>query len=395
MIYLHVPFCHRKCTYCAFHSKPVVGGRWPVASYVDALLAEMELRRGEQPHAVRTVYFGGGTPSILPLNELGRIVEALHRCFDLSQLEEFTFEANPEDLTPDYLAGLRLLGINRLSVGIQSLDDTMLRLLNRRHTARQALEALENARRAGFDNLSADFIYGLPRWNFQFSVFNFQLITHLSAYALTVEPGTALDVQVRQGRAALPDDEEVVRQYHALRQQFEGAGFRQYEVSNYARPGFESVHNSRYWDRTPYLGLGPGAHSFDGRRRRWNLPDNQLYISTLTSSTSLTSLSGSPSPYFEEETISPADAFNELLMTSLRTVRGLSLFAVPQEYRAVLHKKLQPYVACGWLTQAPKIQNSEIKIQNSELRNQNSELLFRPTPEGLLHADGMATSLFV
>ena len=389
MIYLHVPFCHRKCTYCAFYSKPVVGGQWPVDSYVDALLAEMELRSGEQPHPIRTVYFGGGTPSILPLRELGRIVEALHRCFDLSRIEEFTLEANPEDLTPDYLSGLIALGVNRLSIGIQSLDDEMLRLLNRRHTARQALDALENARRTGFHNISVDFIYGLPA-DFQFSVFNFQLITHLSAYALTVEPGTALDVQVRQGRVALPDDEEVVRQYHALRQQFEEAGFRQYEVSNYARPGFESVHNSRYWDRTPYLGLGPGAHSFDGRRR-WNLPDNQLYISTLTSKTSLsssTSLSSPPSPYFEEETLTPADAFNELLMTSLRTVRDLSLSAIPQEYRDALLEKIQPYLACGWLTQAPKTQNSEIGIQHSEL-------VFRPTPEGLLHADGMAAALFV
>ena len=372
MIYLHVPFCHRKCTYCAFYSKPARGvdafGR-----YVDALLAEMEQRKGEQPHPIRTVYFGGGTPSILPLAELTRIVDGLRRCFDLSQVEEFTLEANPEDLTPDYLAGLRTLGFNRLSVGIQSLDDSQLRLLNRRHTARQALDALENAHRAGFHNISADFIYGLPHGNFQFSIFNFQLITHISAYALTVESGTALDLQVRQGRVVLPGEEEVVRQYHALRQQFEEDGFQQYEVSNFARPGYHSRHNSRYWDRTPYLGLGPAAHSFDGRKRRWNLPDNQLHISTLTSNTSDTR------NYYAEETLTPADAHNELLMTALRTTRGLPLSAVKEEHRPHLISAMQRYIACGWIA----------------AESDGNQQFFLPTPEGLLHADGIAAELFV
>ena len=161
MIYIHVPFCHRKCTYCAFYSKPVAGGRWSVAGYADALVAEMEERCGEQAHPIRTVYFGGGTPSLLPLSELEHIVEGLHRCFDLSQVEEVTLEANPEDLTPDYLHGLRALGFNRLSVGVQSMDDRVLRLIGRRHTAQQALDAVEEARRAGFENISVDFIFGI------------------------------------------------------------------------------------------------------------------------------------------------------------------------------------------------------------------------------------------
>ena len=363
MIYLHVPFCHRKCTYCAFYSKPARGvdafGR-----YVDALLAEMEQRKGEQPHPIRTVYFGGGTPSILPLAELARIVDGLRRCFDLSQVEEFTLEANPEDLMPDYLAGLRALGFNRLSVGIQSLDDSQLRLLNRRHTARQALDALENAHRAGFHNVSADFIYGLPHGNFQFSISNFQLITHISAYALTVEPGTALDLQVRQGRVVLPGEEEVVRQYHALRQQFEEDGFQQYEVSNFARPGYHSRHNSRYWDRTPYLGLGPAAHSFDGRRRRWNSPME---------------VESGMWKVESEEVLTAADAVNELLMTALRTTRGLPLSAVKEEHRPHLISAMQRYIACGWIA----------------AESDGNQQFFRPTPEGLLHADGIAAEMFV
>lgn len=355
MIYIHVPFCHRKCTYCAFFSK-VESAKWKVESYVDALLEEMHQRCGEQAHPIKTVYFGGGTPSILPLSELERIVKALHECFDLSQVEEVTLEANPEDLTPDYLQGLRSLGLfNRLSIGIQSLDDEVLHLLNRRHTAQQAIKAVEDAYRAGFHNLSVDFIYGIKDLK-DFKDLNV-LVNHVSAYALTVEPGTALAVQVEQGRVELPGEEEVVRQYFATHKMLVAAGFEQYEVSNYCRPGFESKHNSRYWDRTPYLGLGPGAHSFDGFRRRWNNPDGT----------------------FEEETLSGADAFNELVMTSLRTVRGLDDGRVPAEYKKRLHQKMQPYVDCGWII----------------VRTEEGGWRYEPTKEGLLHADGMAASLFL
>jgi len=349
MIYVHVPFCHRKCTYCAFYSKAGIGD---AAAYVDAILDEMGRRKGEQAHPIQTVYFGGGTPSILPIDQLARIVEGLHRCFDLSQLQETTIEANPEDLTPDYLqtlAGLRFF--NRISIGIQSLDDGMLRLLNRRHTAAQALDAVANARAAGFSNISVDFIYGLPE--FQDNLEIPDGVTHVSAYSLTVEPGTALAVQVEKGRVVLPDEEEVVRQYHALHQWLVANGFEQYEVSNYARPGFRSRHNSRYWNRTPYLGLGPGAHSFDGVHRRWNNPDGTVGTETLTA----------------------ADAYNELLITALRTTDGLAVVSVPEGQRERLHRLMQPYIDCGWI----------IPTDNC----------YVPTAEGLLHADGMAASLFV
>ena len=325
MIYIHVPFCHRKCTYCAFYSRPVAGGQLSVASYVDALLLEMERRCGEQAHPIKTVYFGGGTPSILPIAELSRIVDGLRRWFDLSQLEETTIECNPEDLTPDYLSALRDLGFfNRLSIGIQSLDDEVLRLIGRRHTAAQALAAVEQAHKAGFHNISVDFIYGIKPIRALMPLGTLgalmPLISHMSAYSLTVEPGTALAVQVGQGRVVLPNDEEVVLQYHTLHDALEEAGFRQYEVSNYARPGFESRHNSRYWDRTPYLGLGPGAHSFDGKRRMWNNPDGTV----------------------GEEPLTEADAYNEMLMTALRTTRGLPLPSVPEGQKERLRLGMQP-----------------------------------------------------
>ena len=370
MIYIHVPFCHRKCTYCAFFSK-AESGKWKVERYVDALLDEMRQRKGEQAHPVRTVYFGGGTPSILPLEQLGRIVGSLRECFDLSQVEEVTLEANPEDLSPEYLRGLKDMGfVNRLSIGIQSLDDEMLRLIGRRHTARQAVEAVENAYNAGFHNISVDFIYGLPSslithpsslitynsslithhsslitHHSSLITHHLSLITHVSAYALSVEPGTALAVQVEQGRVVLPDEDEVVRQYHALHAMLSAEGFEQYEVSNYCRPGFGSKHNSRYWDRTPYLGLGPGAHSFDGKRRRWNNPDGT----------------------FCEEILTDRDAHNEMLMTALRTTAGLPIAEVPLA-------KMQPYIDRGWIRLTPAA--------------------YVPTEEGLLHADGIAADLF-
>ena len=380
MIYVHVPFCHRKCSYCAFYSKPVVSGQWPATSYVDALLQEMEERRGEQAHPIKTVYFGGGTPSILPIDQLARVVEGLHRCFDLSQVEEMTLEANPEDLTSDYLLALRRLGFNRLSIGVQSLDDRVLRLLNRRHTAAQALKAVEDAHAVGFKNISVDFIYGIETIEPIESIDSIKsiasiqsilsLVTHVSAYALTVEPGTALAVQVEQGRVTLPDEDEVVRQYHALHRCLTEAGFRQYEVSNYARLGYESKHNSRYWDRTPYLGLGPAAHSFDGEKRRWNISSVEEYCLGLLGDLGCPRGPRVPG-VSEEETLSEADAHNELLMTALRTVRGLPVAAVSEGQK----EKLQPYLDCSWLV-----------LQDG---------FYRPTTEGLLHADGMAASLFV
>ena len=236
---------------------------------------------------------------------------------------------------------------------MQSLDDKVLRMLNRRHTAQQAIQAVAEARSAGFENISVDFIYGILE-NLE-GLENLDIlenVTHVSAYALTVEPGTALAVQVEQGRVVLPDEEAVVWQYHALHEQLTRAGFEQYEVSNYARPGYESKHNSRYWDRTPYLGLGPAAHSFDGQHRLWNNPDGT----------------------FEQETLTPVDAYNELLMTSLRTLRGLPLAAVPEGQKERLLRGMQPYMDCGWIVL--------------------KDNCFCPTTEGLLHADGMAAALF-
>ena len=337
--------------------------------YVDALLEEMDARR--QEHQIRTVYIGGGTPSIMPIEQMARLVEGLRLCFDLSQLEEATIECNPEDMTPQYLADLHSLGLfNRLSVGVQSLDDDVLHLVGRRHTSNQAVDAVSRARAIGFDNISVDLIYGIKELDELDSGDDLgglvDMASHVSAYALTVEEGTPLAVQVEKGLISLPGDDEVVRQYYAMHDFLASKGFEQYEVSNYCRPGFRSRHNSRYWDRTPYLGLGAAAHSFDGCRRRWNVADVDRYISTHD---------------YEEETLTKRDAYNELLMTSLRTVAGLQEERVPEQYRKSLQIRMRPYMDCGWVR---FVADGRTHFAS-----------YVPTTDGLLHADGIAADLFV
>ncbi len=328
----------------------------------------MDRRRAEQPHPIRTIYFGGGTPSLLPINELARIVDGLHRCFDLSQIEEVTIECNPEDLTDEYLSDLANLHFfNRISIGIQSLDDRMLHLLGRRHTAAQAIDSVQTAHEKGFTNTCVDFIYGLPILSGATAALSIpqpliETITHVSAYALTIEPGTALDIQVKKGLITLPDEDETVRQYLSLKAHLEKNGFRQYEISNYARSGYNAKHNSRYWNRTPYLGLGAAAHSFDGQNRRWNPSDIKRYIDD-------------PLTGYGTERISIVDLCNELIMTSLRTTDGLPLDHLPPRFLDRILSSAKKFVDCGWLS------------------TDGGRLI--PTAEGLLHADGMAASLFV
>lgn len=365
MIYIHIPFCHRKCTYCAFYSKVEREGR-KVEHYVDALLAEMADRRREQSRPVRTVYLGGGTPSILDISELRQIVDGLHANFDLSEVEEVTIECNPEDLTTEYLSGLRSLRFfNRLSIGVQSFDERLLRTINRRHTPQQAIEAVRNANDAGFENVTIDLMYGLPGqtladWQATLEQATALPVKHISAYALTLEEGTALAVQVKQGRVALADEELLLRQYDMLCQHLTAAGFEQYEVSNFCLPGWHSRHNSRYWDRTPYLGLGAAAHSFDGQCRRWNGRMSEASVAWGVES---------------EEVLSEEDAYNEMLMLRLRTTKGITADEVPTAFRQRFSDGMETMVERGWIE----------KIGSH----------YRPTHEGLLHADGMASELFV
>lgn len=370
MVYIHIPYCRRRCTYCAFYSQTVRGD---IDRYLAALAAEIAAR--SDGHAVRTLYLGGGTPSTLSARQLDMLFNALAKGYDLGRLEECTLECNPEDLTPQYLADLRALGlVNRLSIGLQSFDDGILRLVNRVHTASTAVDALRHAAEAGFDNLSVDLIYGLPTQTVGHFGRDLQRIAtlagegigirHLSCYALSIEPGTILEHQIAAGRIAVADDDTVAAQYDTLLRWCSDTGFMQYEVSNFCLDGYASKHNSRYWNRTPYTGYGAAAHSFDGLTRRWNVADKQRYIEAVESGL----------PCHESETLSADDAYNEYLMTALRTTRGVLKSMVDSAFRDELATAMRPYVDAGWIVDTP--------------------LAYRPTPHGLLHADGIAASLF-
>ncbi len=368
MVYLHIPFCHRKCTYCAFYSVVTAADK---QAYVAALCRELAMRSHEVEHPVHTVYFGGGTPTILTASQLGQVVEALHAHYDLSEVEEVTIEANPEDLTPEYLEGLKALGFfNRISIGVQSFRDGDLKMLNRRHDAAQAVCAVNDAHAAGFGNISIDLIYGLPQqsladWQENLAMAARLPVAHLSAYSLTVESGTMLAKQTEQGRVTMPSDEDVVSHYGVLVEWAENNGFEQYEISNFCRPGMRSRHNSRYWNRTPYLGVGAAAHSFDGEHRRWNVADASQYVASVSAGHIA----------HEEESLGLKDAFNEYVMTSLRTVEGIDKSMVQAPFRDRLAKGVRRFVDNGMIVETPTH--------------------YQPTPEGLLHADGMAAELFI
>ena len=370
MLYVHIPYCHHKCSYCGFYS---VAGHRDTQDYVDALCCELKIRRTDKP--LKTIYFGGGTPSLLPVRQLEQIILTIRDNYNLSQLEEVTLEANPENLTPQYLDEIARFGLfNRLSVGVQSFVDVELKMLNRVHSRQQASDAIRSAANAGFTNVSIDLIMGLPlpyRVGLQNSLtvldelLPLGVIRHLSCYELTVEQGTILDRQLQMGRLIMPNDEIVVSDYEVLREWCKTRGFEQYEVSNYCQPGWRSRHNSRYWNRTPYIGAGAAAHSFEGLSRRWNVSDIERYIA---------GAKVGDIPY-EEEILSAADAYNEYVMTALRTIEGIDKAMVPEEYRSVLSKSIQFALKEGLV--------------------EETHTHYRPTTEGLLKADGIAARLFV
>lgn len=285
---------------------------------LEALHRELELRRGEVTEPVRTLYIGGGTPTVYAPQELQSLIDRVKSCYPVEALEEVTVEANPDDLTDDYLRALKESDVNRLSIGIQSFLDPHLQLFNRRHTGRQASDAVLRAKAHGFENTTADLIYGVPgmtgaEWEGNLRKFIELDIPHLSAYHLTIEPRTVFGKWAEQGRIAAVSEEISQRHYDILEKIMGEAGYAHYEISNFARPGYEAKHNGSYWDGTPYLGIGPAAHSFDGRARRWNTADNREYLDKLESG-----------GYFGGEELSAADRFNETLMTGLRTARGVS-----------------------------------------------------------------------
>lgn len=346
-IYIHIPFCKRICYYCDFYKSTVLSY---IPDYLAALEKELEIRQSYlgKEH-VETIYIGGGTPSLLSAGQLAGIFNEILRNFTPVSDCEITLEANPDDLTPEYLRQIRKnTPVNRLSIGIQSFHDDDLLFLNRRHNAAQAISCIRNSQSIGFHNLSIDLIYGIPGMNTDQWTRNLEQafsmeIQHLSAYHLTIEKGTALYKKLVKGDLKPAQEEESLSQFTALRKMASDHSFIHYEISNLARKGFFSRHNSNYWNEKKYLGAGPAAHSYNLTSRQWNFPDLKRYIEAVKRG----------EPFFESEVLDDINRFNERLMVTLRTMQGLDAESMlrdfgDERYRA-LEKSLLPHVSGGYM----------------------------------------------
>jgi oxygen-independent coproporphyrinogen-3 oxidase len=368
-IYFHIPFCKARCVYCDFFSS-VGQRREEQQAYVDAMCRELRLRRSYLKGApVRTLYFGGGTPSLLAVGLLERIFETWREVFPDAAPVEITLEANPDDLTGDYLDSLRALPFNRISLGVQSLNDAELRFLRRRHDAATALRAVDRCRERGFANISIDLIYGLPGqtvegWQATLRQAIDLQVEHVSAYLLTCEEGTPLADLYRRLRCFPPDEDRSLALFEVLLDRLSEAGFEHYELSNFARPGYHSRHNSAYWDGSPYLGIGAAAHSFDGASRQWNAP--------LADATYL-------ERGFEREVLDERARYNELVLTRLRTARGIDLEELEALFgaqkKACCLQQASKYIAGAWL----RMEQNRLQL----------------TRKGLFVSDGIATDLLL
>ncbi|MBR6117842.1 MAG: radical SAM family heme chaperone HemW [Paludibacteraceae bacterium] len=328
-LYIHIPFCKKRCLYCDFFSTTQLERR---EEYVQAVLRELEQRKDEAGEPIRTIYIGGGTPSTLSIE----LTTAINQLITSYQPAEYTIEVNPGDVTKEYLQGLRSLGLNRLSMGVQSFQDELLQLIGRRHNARQAIEAVKIAQEAGFDNISIDLMYALPtqsmeQWKADIETALSLGIQHVSCYGLMYEEGTALTKMLEEGQIEAIDEDTENAMYDMLCDYLQQAGFVHYEVSNFALPGYEAKHNSAYWDHTPYIGIGAGAHSFIPPVRSWNPSDLDAYISGITAQ----------NLQRESETLTKDDLYNERMMLGLRTNRGVT--------KSLIRKDISAYIANGLL----------------------------------------------
>ena len=376
-IYIHIPFCKQACHYCDFHFSTSMKKK---DEMVLALTKEIQMRKSElldcarsdKDEVVETIYFGGGTPSRLPIADLRLLMDSIYKNYKLAENPEITLEANPDDLSEDYLIELSKIGINRLSIGIQSFFEDDLKLMNRAHNSAEARKCLEIATQY-FDNISLDLIYGIPamsneKWKQNIETALSFGIPHISSYALTVEPKTALNKLIQTGKIAQPNDEVAEAHFQILVETLEANGFIHYELSNFGKENYFSKNNSAYWLGKKYIGIGPSAHSYDGISRSWNVSNNSIYLK---------SLAENKLPN-ETEILSKTDRYNEYIMTGLRTIWGVSLDRIElefgNEYLDYLQKQAQKFIEDGLLS-----------IENEVLK---------PTSKGKFLTDGIAADLF-
>ena len=326
-LYVHIPFCKKRCLYCDFFSTTLLERR---EEYVAALLKEIAQRQYEASEPIQTVYIGGGTPSTLDASDIQAILDTI----GIAHAQEVTMEMNPGDVSAVYLQALRRTGVNRVSIGIQSFQDELLQRIGRRHNAQQAIEAVRMVQEAGFDNISIDLMYALPAqtmdtWDADIETALHLGVQHISSYGLMYEEGTAMTRMLEKGEIEAIDEDTENAMYDRLCERLNGAGFVHYEVSNFALPGYEAKHNSSYWDGTPYIGVGAGAHSYIGRMRSWNPSDLDAYIRGISDGTLVR----------ESETLTDKDLYNERIMLGLRTNNGIAE-PIPVQVRSVLDRKI-------------------------------------------------------
>lgn len=369
-IYIHIPFCKQACHYCDFHFSTSLKKK---DELINALSKELELRKDEFKNiTVETIYFGGGTPSILSNEELQYLIDSVYKNYKIDNNPEITLEANPDDLSPKRIHDLTTTPINRLSIGIQSFFEADLKLMNRAHNAKEAKECLSVAARH-FDNISLDLIYGIPGASNQQWLANIETalsynVPHISSYALTVEPKTALASFIKKGVVDDVDDEKAHEQFYMLKDKLEDEGFVHYELSNFGKEEYFSKNNTAYWQGKSYLGIGPSAHSFNGKQRGWNVRNNTKYIK---------SIQQNELP-IEIETLTLTDRYNEYIMTGLRTIWGVSILKVEKDFGVVFKNYL--------------IEQSDVFI-NQHLLYIDGEHL-KVTKKGQFLSDGIASELF-
>lgn len=369
-IYIHIPFCKTRCIYCDFYSTTRSELK---ERYIHALCHELETRRQYlQGEPIETIYFGGGTPSQLSGEDFQQVFDTIEKTYSIGQVQEITLEANPDDLTPQYVQTLANLPFNRISMGLQTFDEATLRLLNRRHTAAQAITAIERCREAGFRNISIDLIYGLPgetaeRWEHDLAQAIALNPEHISAYHLIYEEGTPIYKMLQQHRVCEVDEESSVHFFSNLIDRLTTAGYEHYEISNFCRPGYHSRHNTSYWQGIPYLGCGPSAHSFNRREREWNIASLNKYLNGIESGERA----------YETEILDTTTRYNERIITSIRTSQGLSLTKLKEEFGT------EPWQYC--------LNMAASSIKNGMLEEREGNL--RLTREGIFISDSIMSDL--
>lgn len=371
-IYIHIPFCRQACHYCDFHFST---NQRRKGEMVEAIVKELHLQQhylGNDP--VNTIYLGGGTPSLLTEAELKLLLEAVDKNFNIGSSPEITLEANPDDLHPDKLHSIRQAGVNRLSIGIQSFHEPHLQYLNRAHNATEAMHCIKEAQHAGFDNISIDLIYGIPAKNHTIWEKDLQTALelhpqHISSYCLTIEEKTVFGKWLKKQKIKEADEDFAAEQFEILLAALTAHGYEQYEISNFCLPEFYSQHNSNYWKKEKYLGAGPGAHSYDGQSRQFNVSNNTLYLKAMAKGT----LS------FEKEVLQPHEQINEYIMTGLRSKWGCDLKKISEDFSYDLYGRNKNYIEDLLTRQQAIIQHNHLILTN----------------KGKLLADGIAADLFL